>query len=47
MHNAELLEVRFSHTALRATFAAHSIELKVGCGNALDARWVAYGEKLN
>jgi hypothetical protein len=30
MQNAELMEVRFSHTALRATFAVHSIELKVG-----------------
>ena len=30
MHNAQLMEVRFSHTVLRTTYAAHSIELKVG-----------------
>ena len=29
MHNAQLMEVRFSHTVLRTTNAAHSIELKV------------------
>ncbi len=30
MHNAQLMEVRFSHTVLRTTYAAHSIELKIG-----------------